>query len=279
MQTARQTEFTLSDDDFNTISAFVKTRTGIVLSERKRDLVYSRLVRRLRALDLDSFTAYCRYLEGPNGDQEHGSLINAITTNLTGFFRESHHFEHLAETVLKPLIKERQSGQRRLRLWSSACSTGEEPHSIAMVLRSVLPESGGWDARILATDIDTNVVAHAKAGRYAADTVERMPAAYRSRFVGPTQGGQVAIDQRVRSLITFKQLNLMDDWPMKGPFDVIFCRNVVIYFDKEEKCVLFDRMADLLQPNGWLYIGHSENLLGISERFQLMGRTIYRKIR
>jgi chemotaxis protein methyltransferase CheR len=274
---AKQTEFTLSDADFSKIATFVRDRTGIVLSERKRDLVYSRLVRRLRALRLDSFAAYCDYLDGPDGEREHGSLINAITTNLTGFFREGHHFEHLAETVLKPLIKDRASGQRRLRIWSSACSTGEEPHSIAMVLRSLLPENGGWDARILATDIDTDVVAHAKAGWYGADALERMPEPYRSRYVGRISGGKVQIDQRVRSLITFKQLNLMDEWPMRGPFDVIFCRNVVIYFDKQEKCVLFDRMADLMQPNGWLYIGHSENLLGITERFQLMGRTIYRR--
>ncbi|MBL8699065.1 MAG: protein-glutamate O-methyltransferase [Alphaproteobacteria bacterium] len=278
MQAAKQTEFTLSDSDFNKISAFVRTRTGIVLSERKRDLVYSRLVRRLRALRLDSFAAYCDYLEGPDGDQEHGSLINAITTNLTGFFREAHHFEHLAENVLKPLVRERANGQRRIRIWSSAASTGEEPYSIAMVLRSVVPETGGWDAKILATDIDTDVIAHGKAGRYGADAVERMPEPYRSRYVGPEQGGRVQIDQRVRNLITFKQLNLMDDWPMRGPFDVIFCRNVVIYFDKQEKCVLFDRMAELLQPNGWLYIGHSENLLGITDRFQLQGRTIYRRV-
>lgn len=278
MQPAKQTEFALHDSDFNKIAAFVRARTGIVLSDKKRDLVYSRLVRRLRALRLDSFTAYCDYLDGPDGDQEHGSLINAITTNLTGFFREAHHFEHLAETVLKPLIKERSSGQRRLRIWSSACSTGEEPHSIAMVLRSVLPETGGWDAKILATDIDTDVVAHAKAGRYAADALERAPSAFRTRYAERLPDGRIQIDQRVRNLITFKQLNLMDDWPMHGPFDVIFCRNVVIYFDKEQKCVLFDRMAELLQPKGWLYIGHSENLLGITERFQLMGRTIYRRV-
>lgn len=278
MQAARQTEFTLSDDDFTKLSTFVRTRTGIVLNERKRDLVYSRLVRRLRALRLDSFAAYCDYLEGPDGDQEHGSLINAITTNLTGFFRESHHFEHLAETVLKPMIKERAAGQRRIRIWSSAASTGEEPYSIAMVLRSVLPDTGGWDAKILATDIDTDVIAHGKAGRYGADAVERMPEPYRSRYVAAVPGDKVQIDPRVRGLITFKQLNLMDDWPMQGPFDAIFCRNVVIYFDRQEKCVLFDRMAELLRPDGWLYIGHSENLLGITDRFQLQGRTIYRRV-
>lgn len=279
MQAARQTEFELRDDDFEKISSFVRSRTGIVLNERKRNLVYSRLVRRLRALRLDSFAAYCDYLDGPDGDGEHGSLINAITTNLTGFFREAHHFDHLGETVLRPLIAGRASGRRRLRLWSSACSTGEEPYSIAMVLRTVLPETGGWDAKVLATDIDTDVVAHARAGVYAADSVERMPASHRSRWLEPAPGGKVQIDRRVRNLITFKQLNLLDDWPMRGPFDAIFCRNVVIYFDKQEKCVLFDRLADMLHPEGWLYIGHSENLLGISDRFQLMGRTIYRRIR
>lgn len=279
MQPARQTEFTLDDDDFNTISKFVKTQTGIVLSQAKRDLVYSRLVRRLRALNLDSFAAYCRYLEGPQGEAEHGSLINAITTNLTGFFREAHHFAHLADSALKPLIKARQSLNRRLRLWSAACSTGEEPHSIAMVLRSLLPETGSWDARVLATDIDTDVLARAKTGRYPADAVAPVPAPLKSRFVTSEPSGNVLIDPKVRSLITFKQLNLLHDWPMSGPFDAIFCRNVVIYFDKEEKVVLFDRLAAMLQPDGWLYIGHSENLLGISDRFQLVGRTIYRRIR
>jgi chemotaxis protein methyltransferase CheR len=279
MQAARQTEFALHDDDFEKISRFVRSRTGIVLNERKRNLVYSRLVRRLRSLRLDSFAAYCDYLDGPDGDGEHGPLINAITTNLTGFFREAHHFDHLAESVLKPLIAAGTRGRRRLRLWSSACSTGEEPYSIAMVLRSVLPETGGWDARILATDIDTDVVAHARAGLYTADSVARLPASHRARWLEPAPDGKVQIDGRVRSLITFKQLNLLEDWPMRGPFDAIFCRNVVIYFDKQEKCVLFDRLADMLQPGGWLYIGHSENLLGISDRFQLMGRTIYRRIR
>jgi len=278
MQPARQTEFTLDDDDFNTIAKFVKTQTGIVLSQAKRDLVYSRLVRRLRALHLDSFAAYCRYLEGPQGEDEHGSLINAITTNLTGFFREAHHFAHLADSTLKPLIQTRQNLNRRLRVWSAACSTGEEPHSIAMVLRSVLPETGSWDARVLATDIDTDVLARAKTGRYPADAVAPVPAALKSRFVTSESGGNVLIDPKVRSLITFKQLNLLHDWPMSGPFDAIFCRNVVIYFDKQEKLVLFDRLADMLQPDGWLYIGHSENLLGISDRFQLVGRTIYRRI-
>jgi chemotaxis protein methyltransferase CheR len=279
MQAARQTEFELRDDDFRKISSFVRSRTGIVLNERKRNLVYSRLVRRLRSLRLDSFAAYCAYLDGPDGDREHGSLINAITTNLTGFFREAHHFDHLAGAVLKPLIATRAGGRRRLRLWSSACSTGEEPYSIAMVLRAALPETGGWDARILATDIDTDVVAHARAGVYAADATERMPAPHRARWLEPAAEGRVRIDRRVRDLVTFKQLNLLGDWPMRGPFDAIFCRNVVIYFDKQEKCVLFDRLADMLAPGGWLYIGHSENLLGISDRFQLMGRTIYRRIR
>lgn len=279
MHAARQTEFELRDDDFEKISRFVRARTGIVLNERKRNLVYSRLVRRLRSLRLESFAAYCDYLDGPDGDREHGSLINAITTNLTGFFREAHHFEHLAESVLKPLIATRPAGKRRLRLWSSACSTGEEPYSIAMVLRGLLPEKASWDARILATDIDTDVVAHARAGIYAAEVAARLPAPLRTRWLEPTPDGRVQIDGRVRSLITFKQLNLLDDWPMRGPFDAIFCRNVVIYFDRQEKCVLFDRLADMLQPGGWLYIGHSENLLGISDRFQLMGRTIYRRVK
>ena len=181
--------------------------------------------------------------------------------------------------MLKPLIASRASGKRRLRLWSSACSTGEEPYSIGMVLRTVLPENGGWDAKILATDIDTDVVAHARNGIYATQAAERMPAQHRARWLEQTPDGRVQIDRRVRSLITFKQLNLLDSWPMRGPFDAIFCRNVVIYFDKQEKCVLFDRLADMLAPGGWLYIGHSENLHGITDRFQLMGRTIYRRLR
>lgn len=269
----RAPQFELTDAQFRFLSELAYGRTGIVLPDGKRDMVYGRLVRRLRALKLDGFAHYCALLESPQADDEIGHLINAITTNLTGFFREAHHFEHL-----HALLAARAKGKPgRVRLWSAACSSGMEPYSMAMVLRGALPRLDGWDAKILATDIDTTMLATAQAGRYSPGDVEKVPASYRSS-IEPAGDGDVQMDARLRALVHFKPLNLLEAWPMRGPFDAIFCRNVVIYFDKPTKVKLFDRMADMLAPDGMLYIGHSENLHGISERFRLIGRTIYQRI-
>lgn len=270
-------EFSFSDEEFHFLAQFANQRTGIVLSDNKKDMVYSRLVRRLRALKLKSFADYCALIQTDNAPDEVVNLVNAITTNLTSFFREYHHFEHLRNDVLLPLLMQKKS-TKRLRIWSSACSAGMEPYSIAMVLKSVLPDLKSWDAKILATDIDTNILKTAMAGEYAIEQLDNIPNEYLIDVLVNESLHKIKMSPTLQSMITFKSLNLMEDWPMKGPFDVIFCRNVVIYFDKPTQSKLFARMADILTPDGWLYIGHSENLFQVCNRFELVGRTVYRKV-
>ncbi|MFC0384473.1 CheR family methyltransferase [Muricoccus vinaceus] len=265
-----------TEEDFTSIVALVREASGIRLGDNKRDLVYGRLRRRLRMLRLDSFAAYRDLLAGPDGPAEQVRLINAITTNLTSFFREAHHFEYLASEFLPGLSRR----DKRLRIWSAGCSSGEEPYSIAMVLHAAMPDLAGWDARILATDIDTEMVAQGTAGRYAPDRAAGIPPEFGRAHVRGLEGEDaVEMSAALRSLITFRPLNLLGPWPMRGPFDAIFCRNVVIYFDKAIQSVLFDRFADMLRPGGHLFIGHSESLFRVSGRFRHLGRTIYRKLR
>ena len=278
-EAAREREFNFRDQDFQFLSKLVHKRTGIVLRDHKKDMVYSRLGRRLRALQLNSFNQYCQLLESPRGEEEMGQLVNAITTNLTSFFRESHHFDHLRATTLPEAIV--QNGrQKRIRLWSAGCSSGAEPYSMAMILAESLEKHHGWDARILATDIDTKMLDRCISGRYRMQDKEDIPGRYQKFVQTDRRDGQegIVMHQRLRQLATFKPLNLLESWPMKGPFDAIFCRNVVIYFDKDTQATLFARMAKLLKPHGWLYIGHSENLFKVSDQFRLIGKTIYQKV-
>jgi chemotaxis protein methyltransferase CheR len=251
--------------------------TGISLADSKRELVYSRLARRLRKLQLTSFSEYCALVE-QGGAEEMQELTNAMTTNLTSWFRERYHFEQLASEAL-PYIAKQRAGTHRVRLWSAGCSTGEEPYSMAMVLREVQRGFSDWDVRVLATDIDSNVVQTAAAGVYPADRLKGLEARQLARWFKPDGRAQhYTVEDELKSLITFKQLNLLDAWPVKGPFDVIFCRNVTIYFDKDTQRELFERMADLQEPGGWLFIGHSENLFNLTRRYKLVGRTVYRRV-
>lgn len=278
MRQPEDREFSFSDDQFRFLADLANKRTGIVLADHKKDMVYSRLVRRLRALKLSSFAEYCELVQGGEGDEEMGNLINAITTNLTSFFREAHHFEHLREAVLLPLAKN-PSSPKRLRLWSAGCSAGMEPYSMAMMVKSTFKDLAKWDARILATDIDTNMLNTGMQGVYALEQYQNIPEAYREDITVQEKDQHISMSETLKSLISFKSLNLLEAWPMKGPFDAVFCRNVVIYFDKPTQAKLFNRMADLLVPEGWLYIGHSENLFKVCDRFELLGRTIYRKVK
>ena len=268
-------EFPLLDDEYRYLTSIVYDRSGIVLGANKVNMVYSRLVRRLRELRLASFRDYCTLLESDKGVVEIGFLINAITTNLTSFFRENHHFEHLRNTVLGDIA--RGKAKPRIRIWSAGCSSGEEPYSIAMTLADTFPDFDRCDARILATDLDTTMVATGKAGLYPAEAVAELPGATRAKFFRRPVGEKCEMIEPVKRLIAFKHLNLLGAWPMKGPFDAIFCRNVMIYFDGPTKAALVARYAGLLKPEGWLYIGHSESLLDNSAGFRLAGRTIYRK--
>jgi chemotaxis protein methyltransferase CheR len=270
-------EFPFTERDFRFLASIVYDCSGIVLGPGKRDMVYSRLVRRLRELHLPSFRAYCDLLRSANGTDEIGTLINAITTNLTRFFREDHHFEHLRDTVLAEAeATATHTGRRHLRIWSAGCSSGEEPYSIAMTLLQNLPNIRQWNARILATDLDSSMVARAAAGVYGRETASDVPPALRQAYFTASDKTLTASED-MKALITFKQLNLLGTWPMKGPFDVIFCRNVMIYFDNPTKTNLVARYAEMLRPGGWLYVGHSETLLDREGGFTPAGRTIYRK--
>jgi len=273
---ADEREFSFSEQEFRTLAELANKRTGIVLAEHKKDMVYSRLVRRLRALKLSSFAQYCELVQGDGGQDEMGNLVNAITTNLTSFFREGHHFEHLRDHVLAPLA---HGKDKRLRIWSAGCSAGMEPYSIAMTVKYAFKNVKAWDARILATDIDTNMLRTGEGGQYASEQFENIPATYHSDVTQMIKEDRIRMSDDLKSLIAFKPLNLLEFWPMKGPFDAVFCRNVVIYFDKPTQAKLFNRIADLVKPDGWLYIGHSENLFNVCDRFELVGRTIYRKVR
>lgn len=269
-----------SNADFTFIARLAHQHSGIDLSEKKRDMVYARLSKRVRSLGLASFADYCALLAQDSSGDELTTALNAITTNLTRFFREPHHFDHLAHDVLPlaALAPRLPSGKRRLRIWSAGCSSGEEPYSIAMTIAHSLGSLASWDARILATDIDTDILAQAARGTYSAAEVERVPDPLCQAFFVSRDDGSYTVTDALRQMVAFKPLNLMQNWPMHGPFDAIFCRNVAIYFTRQDQMRLFERMATLLKPNGFLYIGHSENLFGLTNRFQLVARTIYRRI-
>ena len=272
--TSRLREFAFDEQDFTAISTLVKSLTGINLTRQKRELVYGRLAVRLRALGLRTFREYRQVVaEDP---QEQIRLSNAITTNLTAFFREPHHFEHLRDQVLP--THRAQAGERRLRIWSAGCSSGEEAYSIAMTVLEAMPDAPERDVRILATDLDSDILATAALGRYPAERAKGLSDGRLRRFFTEYQDrghGGFMVRPEVRGLVTFKQLNLMRPLPMSGPLDVVFCRNTVIYFDKDTQRDLFTRIAPLQRPGNVLYLGHSESLLSVSTDYQSIGRTTY----
>jgi chemotaxis protein methyltransferase CheR len=269
----------LGDAEFQFLRDFVYRHCGIALSEQKRQLVQGRLLRRLRALGLKEFASYCELLR-KDPDAELGELASVISTNVTAFFREMHHYDLLVEQLLPHWLEEKKHGGR-LRIWSAGCATGEEPYALAMVLAEALERTGSHvDARILATDLSPQALEHAQAGMYALDRMEGVSAERRRRWFLRGEGqyqGYACVHPRLRELVTIQPLNLLHDWPMRGPFDAIFCRNVVIYFDKPTKQRLFERYARLLVPGGYLFLGHSESMHGLSDAFDLVGRTVYRK--
>ncbi|MBF0372861.1 MAG: protein-glutamate O-methyltransferase [Alphaproteobacteria bacterium] len=270
-------EFGLADTEFRGLRDLIRKHTGIALHDTKRALVQARLGKRLRQLGIEGFPAYVAFLAGPDGPGEIRQVINAITTNLTRFYREPHHFEHLQHQALPYLLRERAAA-KRLRLWSAGCSSGEEPYTLAMTVLAGVPDLAQWDARVLATDIDTEMVRTCKEGVYAAEQAEPLPAEWHRRHLSPTdRPDRLTVADAVRRLVTCKPLNLLDPWPMKGPFDIVFCRNVVIYFDHDTQVELFARIAAMMADDAWLYVGHSESLFRVAPQFKLVGRTIYRK--
>jgi chemotaxis protein methyltransferase CheR len=263
-------EFDFSRADFARVQKIIYRTAGIALADTKHEMVYSRLARRLRATGISSFQDYLDYLEATNDPVEWEAFTNALTTNLTSFFRESHHFPILAEHVKK--------SKKPLSIWCSASSTGEEPYSIAITVCEAL-NTLSPPVEIIATDIDTNVLATASAGVYPFDRVEKLSQERLKRFFLKGTGdnlGKVRVRKELRDLITFKQLNLLgDQWPVSGPFDVIFCRNVMIYFDKPTQGKILEKFAPLMRQDGLLFAGHSENFLYATNAFKLLGKTVY----
>ena len=273
-------DITLTRDDMKFIATLVYEQAGIVIREHKEAMTRGRLARRVKALGLGSVAEYCAFLKTPQAAGEMPELINAVTTNHTAFFRERHHFDHLRREVMPRLLQERAGRRGRIRIWSSACSSGEEAYSIAASCREVMGPRSDLDFRILATDIDTDILARAEAGIYPAELFERLPADVKPllKLDGAPARGEARIADELRRLIAFKRLNLIEKWPMSGPFDVIFCRNVFIYFDTQTKASILDRFVTLLSPGGFLYLGHSESLPQPHPHLRLIGRTIYERI-
>ena len=270
-------EFAFSWTDFRKIAALVHAESGIVLNEGKANLVYSRLAKRLRLIGLKSFRDYCALVCSDDGVDERQAMIAAMTTNVTRFFREEHHFDYLRSSVLPGLVAKARAGGR-VRIWSSACSSGEEPYSIALTLLSVMEDAADHDVLILASDLDPVIVERARAGVYAARQLDAVPPQLRSKWFEARKGAggiDYAVAETPRRLIRFRELNLLDPWPMRGSFDIIFCRNVMIYFDEETQNRSWQRFAKVLEPDGLLCIGHSERIPA-SMPFDLVGQTIYR---
>jgi chemotaxis protein methyltransferase CheR len=267
-ETSKEFEFT--PRDFERVRSLIYQRAGIALAESKQEMVYSRLARRLRATGIRSFQEYLDGLESHQDSNEWEAFTNALTTNLTSFFRESHHFPILADHV--------RGAKEPVTVWCAASSTGEEPYSIAMTLCEALGTLTP-QAHVIATDIDTNVLATAAAGIYPIERLDKMPPEQARRFFLKGKGdraGLVRVRPELRQMVTFKQLNLLaNDWPVQGPFDAIFCRNVMIYFDKPTQGKILTRFAPLMKPDALLFAGHSENFLYVSDAFKLRGKTVY----
>jgi chemotaxis protein methyltransferase CheR len=263
--------FPFTDDDFARIRELIHRYAGISLASSKRDLVYSRLARRLRIRRVGTFAAYVTLLESGER-QELEAFVNALTTNMTSFFREAHHFQILAEH-LKKLRKDRP-----VSIWSCASSSGEEPYSIAMTVQEHLPGVTPR-VRILATDIDTNVLKSGEQGVYSLEQLQKIPSWQLKRFFLRGEGGNAGFalaKDELKQMITFRHLNLLDEkWPMRRKFDAIFCRNVMIYFDKQTQYAVLKKMVPYLQPDGLFFAGHSESLHHATDLFKLCGKTVY----
>lgn len=278
-----ESEVRLSDKEFNLLRKFIFEHTRISLSDHKRALVYSRLAKRLRFHGLKTYQEYYDFLQNHDPDgHERVEMINAITTNKTSFFRESHHFDYLRDTVFPEISADARNGKRtqRLRIWSAGCSTGQEPYTIAITVREFFRNSHDWDINILATDIDTNVLQRARDGVYRDDQIQdvsnRLLQSYFLRGKGDKRG-MVKISDDLKSLISFQHLNLFDpSWPMKDPLDIIFCRNVIIYFNKETQYKLINRMTQNLKPGGYIILGHSESLHGLENGLVHVKKNVYR---
>jgi chemotaxis protein methyltransferase CheR len=272
----------LSDKLFQQFSELVYKECGINLHDGKRELLQARLNKRLRATGIGCYREYYDFIQNPNNGSEVVHFLDSISTNLTYFFREPKHFQYLEQISLPALIREKnQQSSKRIRIWSAGCSTGEEPYSLAMVVSSHLSDLQRWDFRILATDISTRVLAVAVSGVYSEEKMTHVPKnmqqSYFTRRKGP--GGEIfyEVGPQLKKIITFRRLNLQENYPFNGPFDYIFCRNVMIYFDKETQQQLIQKMSRYLGPGGCLMVGHSESLTGLSHGLSYVQPSVYRK--
>jgi chemotaxis protein methyltransferase CheR len=275
-------DFVISDEEFSLFRALVHERTGISLGPHKRHLLRARLGRRLRALGLPTFSAYYQYLSDPEtgGRDEMGAFINAITTNKTDFFREAHHFEHLGGRWAETRRAEgERTARRKLRMWSAACSSGEEVYTLAMVLAEARLVPPAWDTRILASDIDTDMLAQTTGAIYPVDRIAPVPPELVKRYfvrhpAGPREAVRVRDD--LRALVTVRRINLADvQWPIRARFDVIFCRNALIYFDRTMQKKILEHLMSYLEPGGLLFLGHAESVYGLVDGLTHLGNTIY----
>jgi chemotaxis protein methyltransferase CheR len=266
----------ISEREFTFVRDLIYEKSGIVIGDHKKEMITRRLAKRVRQLNLVDISEYCSVLKSAS-DQEMIEFLNVVTTNLTSFFREAHHFEYLKDEYFPKFIA---GGGKKLRIWSSASSTGEEPYSIAITMLDSLGDKvKTMDVKILATDLDTEVLKKAKEGTYKQDRIENLPSSMISKWFDKQAGGVnfYVANHKLKSYLTFNKLNLLGHWPMKGMFDVIFCRNVLIYFDRKTQQQIVDRFHQILQPGGLLMLGHSESVLKSDARYNALGKTIYQK--
>ncbi|MBN1420665.1 MAG: protein-glutamate O-methyltransferase [Planctomycetes bacterium] len=269
----------LTDDLYRRIAEAVKKACGINLEVGKRELVRARLAKRLRALGLPDYESYVDFLRRDDSGEEFSTMLDVLSTNVTSFFREPKHFEYLAEAILGPRIRA-ATGAKTFRAWSAGCSSGEEPYTIAIVLAEAIKNPTAWDVKVLATDLSRRVLARAREGLYDPAALGSMPEGIRQRHfvsIGSGEGRRFRVADATRRIVTFAPLNLIAPWPMRGPFDIIFCRNVMIYFDKETQGRIIARFWDILGSGGYLFVGHSESLAGIRHSFRYVQPTVYRK--
>ena len=271
----------LSEHDFRKVRDCVHELVGINLNEGKKELVVARLSKRIRQLGMKSVGDYLDYVREEQTQQELITMLDALSTNLTSFWRESQHFEYIAKVTMPRLIERaKQTDKLQIRAWSAGSSSGEEPYSLAMVILAALDRPIRWDIKLLATDLSTRMLAIAREGVYSPERVKPLPQDLRSRYLiaeDSAVGKRFRVAAEIKSIVTFARLNLMESWPMRGPMDFIFCRNVMIYFDKPTQAKLVRRFYDLLKPGGTLLIGHSESLTGIEHSFRYVRPTVYEK--
>ena len=267
-----------TEKDFNYLRKVANEYSGITVSDDKYDMYYARIAKRVRSLGLNDFSEYCKYLKD-NHQKEFTNFINSITTNLTSFFRENYHFEYLESNII-PEYKKSNAAKKSFRIWCAAASTGEEPYSLAITLAENF-NLNTWDIKFLATDIDSDVLNKARNGVYESQRIANLSSSRKNRWFRKGTGenkGVVRVDDELRNLISFKRLNLIQEWPIKKKFDVIFCRNVFIYFDGPTKEMILERFYELLNDDGYLILGHSESIHSMNTDYKAVGHTIYRKV-